>query len=145
VAETSTSVAFVDFAHSPSKLRATVKAVRLQFPDKKLIACMELHTFSSLTDEFLPQYADSMSEADVAFVYYNPEVLEQKRLAEITPEQVKQDFGGDNLTVFTDSESLQAALREQKYDNTALLFMSSGNFSGINLTELGKELLSCKQ
>ena len=105
---------------------------------------MELHTFSSLTSEFLPQYADSMAEADTAFVYYNPEVVEHKRLAEITPEQVKQAFGGDNLVVFTDSESLQAALREQKYDNAALLFMSSGNFSGINLTELGKELLRGK-
>ena len=144
VAETATSVAFVDFAHSPSKLWATVQAVRQQFPDKKLIACMELHTFSSLIDEFLPQYADSMAEADTAFVYYNPEVVEHKRLAEITPEQVKQAFGGDNLVVFTDSESLQAALREQKYDNAALLFMSSGNFSGINLTELGKELLRGK-
>jgi UDP-N-acetylmuramate: L-alanyl-gamma-D-glutamyl-meso-diaminopimelate ligase len=141
IAETATSVAFKDFAHSPSKLKATVKAVKHQYPDRKLVACMELHTFSSLTEDFLPQYADSMAEADVAFVYYNPEVIHHKRLKEINPEQVKSAFGGTNLTVYTDSEALQTKLRELNYDNSALLLMTSGNFSGVNLIEFAQELL----
>jgi len=145
IAETATSVAFKDFAHSPSKLKATVKAVKHQYPDRKLVACMELHTFSSLTEDFLPQYADSMAEADVAFVYYNPEVIHHKRLKEINPEQVKSAFGGTNLTVYTDSEALQTKLRELNYDNSALLLMTSGNFSGVNLIEFAQELLSRKQ
>jgi len=141
IVETSSSVAFKDFAHSPSKLKATVKAVKHQYPDRKLVACMELHTFSSLTEDFLPQYAGCMTEADVAFVYYNPEVIQHKRLKEIKPEQVQQAFGGTNLTVFTDSEELQAKLRELNYDNSALLLMTSGNFSGVNLIEFAEELL----
>lgn len=141
IVETSSSVAFKDFAHSPSKLKATVKAVKHQYPDRKLVACMELHTFSSLTEDFLPQYAGCMTEADVAFVYYNPEVIQHKRLKEIKPEQVQQAFGGTNLTVFTDSEALQAKLREFNYDNSALLLMTSGNFSGVNLIEFAEELL----
>ena len=141
IAETSKSIAFKDFAHSPSKLRATVKAVKHQFPDRKLIACMELHTFSSLTEEFLPQYSGCMDEADVAFVYYNPEVIQHKHLKNIDPEQVKLAFGGKNLTVFTDSEALQVKLRELNYDNSALLLMTSGNFSGVNLIDFANELL----
>jgi len=141
IAETQNSVAFKDFAHSPSKLKATVKAVKSQFPDRKLVACMELHTFSSLTGNFLPQYAGCMDEADLAFVYYNPDVILHKRLKEINPEQVKVAFGGNNLLVYTDSQALQQKLRELNYDNTALLLMTSGNFSGVNLIEFAKELL----
>jgi UDP-N-acetylmuramate: L-alanyl-gamma-D-glutamyl-meso-diaminopimelate ligase len=141
IAETPTSVAYKDFAHSPSKLKATVKAVKHQYPNRKLVACMELHTFSSLTEDFLPQYADCMAKADVAFVYYSPEVIQHKRLHEILPEQVKQAFGGNNITVFTDSVALQTKLRELNYDNSALLLMTSGNFSGVNLIEFANELL----
>jgi len=142
IVETGASVAFKDFAHSPSKLKATVKAVKHQYPKRKLIACMELHTFSSLTEEFLPQYAGCMDEADEAFVYYNPEVIHHKHLKDITPEQVRLAFGNKNLTVFTDSGALQKRLRELKYDHTALLLMTSGNFSGVNLKDFAKELLS---
>ncbi|MDD4971684.1 MAG: Mur ligase family protein [Paludibacter sp.] len=141
IGETSNSVAFKDFAHSPSKLKATVKAVKHQYPDRKLVACMELHTFSSLTEEFLPQYAGCMAEADIAFVYYNPEVILHKHLKDIDPEQVKLAFGGKNLTVFTDSEALQQALRKLNFDDSALLLMTSGNFSGVNLMEFANELL----
>jgi UDP-N-acetylmuramate: L-alanyl-gamma-D-glutamyl-meso-diaminopimelate ligase len=140
IAETLYSVAFKDFAHSPSKLRATVLAVHAQYPDRQLIACMELHTFSSLTEEFLPQYRDCMHEADVAFVYYNPEVVEHKRLNPIEPEQVKEAFGG-NVEIFTNSEKMQAALRKLNFENSALLLMSSGNFDGINLTDFATELI----
>jgi len=144
IAETTTSVAYKDFAHSPSKLRATVKAVKHQYPDRKLVACMELHTFSSLTEDFLPQYANCMAEADVAFVYFNPEVILHKHLKEIQPEQVKKAFGGSNLTVYTDSNALQQKLRELNYDNSVLLLMTSGNFSGVNLIEFANELLKSK-
>lgn len=141
IVETQNSVAFKDFAHSPSKLKATVHAVKNQYPERKLIACMELHTFSSLTDDFLPQYAGCMEQADVAFVYYNPEVIHHKRLKEINPEQVKQAFNKKNLEVFTDSQALQTKLRSLNYDNSALLLMTSGNFSGVNLIDFAKELL----
>jgi len=141
ISETNNSVAFKDFAHSPSKLKATVNAVKHQYPDRKLIACMELHTFSSLTEEFLPQYAGCMDEADVAFVYYNPEVIQHKHLKEIDPEQVRKAFGNKNLTVFTDSVALQQTLRKLNYDNSALLLMTSGTFSGVNLNEFANELL----
>jgi len=143
--ETPISVAYKDFAHSPSKLRATVKAVKHQYPDRKLVACMELHTFSSLTEDFLPQYAGCMDEADMAFVYYNPEVIQHKRLKEIQPEQVKKAFGGKNLLVFTDPVALQQKLNELNYDNSALLLMTSGNFSGLDLTDFATELLEKKQ
>ncbi|MHB9056960.1 MAG: UDP-N-acetylmuramate--L-alanine ligase [Paludibacteraceae bacterium] len=133
--------AFKDFAHSPSKLKATVKAVRKQYPDRKLIACMELHTFSSLTFDFLPQYAGSMKEADIAFVYFNPEVIHHKQLKELDPEKVKEAFGGNNLTVYTDTQKMQEALKSLNYENSVLLLMSSGNFSGINLIDFANELL----
>jgi len=142
IAETKSAVAFKDFAHSPSKLKATVHAVKSQCADRKLVACMELHTFSSLTEEFLPQYAGSMSEADVAYVYYNPETLKHKQLKEISPEQVKIAFGGNNVEVFTDAQLLQNKLKTLNYDNSALLLMTSGNFSGLDLIEFAKELLA---
>lgn len=141
IVQTSTSVAYKDFAHSPSKLKATVQAVRAQYPNKKLIACMELHTFSSLTHAFLKEYKDSMLEADMAFIYFSPKVIAHKGLQPIQPEDVKDAFGGENLEVYTDSAALQTKLRSLNYDDTALLLMTSGNFSGVNLIEFAKELL----
>ncbi|MBQ2519791.1 MAG: peptidoglycan synthetase [Paludibacteraceae bacterium] len=139
--ETETSVAYKDFAHSPSKLKATVNAVRERYPNKKLVAAMELHTFSSLMAEFLPQYKDCMAEADVAFVYFNPKVIEHKQLTPITKEEVRNAFGTKNVEVFTESEALQERLKGLNYKNTALLMMSSGTFDGINVKEFAKELL----
>ena len=141
ICETDTSVAYKDFAHSPSKLKATVNAVRERYPDKKLIACMELHTFSSLMADFLPQYKDCMAEADIAYVYFNPKVIEHKQLTPITKEEVRDAFGTKNVEVFTESEALQERLKSLNYDNTALLMMSSGTFDGINVKEFAKELL----
>lgn len=141
ICETETSVAYKDFAHSPSKLKATVNAVRERYPEKKLVACMELHTFSSLMADFLPQYKGCMAEADVAYVYFNPKVIEHKRLTPITVQEVQQAFGTDNVRVFTDSEALQAELRALDYHNTALLMMTSGTFDGIDIPTFAKELL----
>ena len=142
ICETETSVAYKDFAHSPSKLKATVNAVRERYPDKKLIACMELHTFSSLMADFLPQYKGCMAEADIAYVYFNPKVIEHKRLTPITTEEVKQAFGTDNIEVFTESLALQLRLQSLDYKNTALLMMSSGTFDGINVNEFAAQLLN---
>ena len=141
ICETENSVAYKDFAHSPSKLRATVNAVRERYPEKKLIAAMELHTFSSLMADFLPQYKGCMAEADVAYVYFNPKVIEHKRLAPITSEEVRTAFGTENVEVFTESEALQEKLRSLNYENTALLMMSSGTFDGINVKEFATSLL----
>ena len=140
--EIGTNVAYKDFAHSPSKLRATVNAVRERYPEKQLVAAMELHTFSSLMADFLPQYEGCMAQADVALVYFNPKVIEHKRLTPITAEEVQKAFGTENVEVFTDSQALQARLREIEYKNTALLMMSSGNFDGVNIPTFAKELIS---
>lgn len=139
--ETDDCTIFQDFAHSPSKLKATVAAVKEQYPSRILTACMELHTFSSLTADFLPEYKDSMSCADKAYVYYNPKTIEHKHLKEITPEQVKEAFGGNIVEVFTDSSLLVDRLHEIKFCNHNLLMMSSGNFDGVNLKSLALELL----
>ena len=142
ICETETSVAYKDFAHSPSKLKATINAVRERYPEKKLIACMELHTFSSLMADFLPQYKDCMAEADVAYVYFNPKVIEHKRLTPITAEEVREAFGTKNVEVFTESQVLQMRLQSLDYSNTALLMMSSGTFDGINVNEFCVKLLN---
>lgn len=141
IAETDTCVAYKDFAHSPSKLKATINAVRERYPDKQLVACMELHTFSSLMADFLPQYNGCMAEADKAFVYFNPKVIEHKKLTPITKEAVRDAFGTKNVEVFTESAALQERLKEIDYRNVALLMMSSGTFDGINVKEFAKELI----
>ena len=139
------NVAYKDFAHSPSKLRATVDAVRERYPDKRLVACMELHTYSSLMADFLPQYKDCMAQADVALVYFNPKVIEHKHLSPIHAEDVKRAFGTDNVEVFTDSQALQARLRQLEYRNTALLMMTSGTFDGIDIPAFARELIGKKK
>ena len=141
ICETADCVAYKDFAHSPSKLKATVNAVRERYPEKKLVAAMELHTFSSLMADFLPQYKGCMAEADVAYVYFNPKVIEHKRLTPITKEEVRDAFGTKNVEVFTESEALQAQLKSLDYTNTVLLMMSSGTFDGINVKLFAEELL----
>lgn len=133
---------YLDFAHSPSKLKATTKAVKDQFPSRELIACMELHSFSSLKEDFLPQYQGSMEMADIAYVYFNPHTSEHKRLAPLTPEMVKDAFGGKNITVFTDTEELKSGLLALNWQNKNLLLMSSGNFSGINFKEFAQQIIA---
>lgn len=136
------SAMYKDFAHSPSKLKATTQAVKKQFPDRKLIACMELHTFSSLTEEFLKEYKDSMELADDAIVYFNSHTIAHKKLKPITEEQVRKAFGGNNVRVITDTQVLQDELLKINFDNKNLLMMSSGNFDGIDFKELGEKLIS---
>ncbi|MCL4857146.1 MAG: peptidoglycan synthetase, partial [Flavobacteriales bacterium] len=141
IAKNDKTAVYKDFAHSPSKLKATTAAVKQQYPNRKLIACMELHTFSSLNKTFLAEYHNSMKTADEAYVYYSNHTLEHKKLATITPDEVKQAFGSKNVTVYNNSEDLFSLLKSKNWDNSVLLLMSSGNFDGINLNEFGKGLV----
>jgi UDP-N-acetylmuramate: L-alanyl-gamma-D-glutamyl-meso-diaminopimelate ligase len=141
VFESKTSVFYKDFAHSPSKLKATTAAVKEQFPERKLIACMELHTFSSLNEKFLLEYKDAMKAADEAIVYFNPHTIAHKKLKEITEEQILNAFGaGSNLKVYTDASILKKHLLKTNTSNSNLLMMSSGTFDGLDFNELAKEI-----
>lgn len=131
---------FYDFAHSPSKLAATTAAVKKQFPGRRLIAVMELHTFSSLKKEFLPQYEGTMNQADEAYVFFNPGVIAHKRLDPVTKEDVVRAFGKPGLNVFTDVAELFNLLLDKKWQDQNLLVMTSGNFSGTDLNELAKKI-----
>lgn len=142
VAKSDDCSVYKDFAHSPSKLTATIDAVREQFPNRKLVACMELHTFSSLSEGFLKQYANCMDKADVAVVYYSPAAVAHKKLPPISKKAVFSAFGRDDLLVFDDSDELQQYLMTSEWNKSVLLLMSSGNFDGINLNEFGKKIVS---
>ncbi len=130
---------FQDFAHSPSKLTATTKAVKEQFASRKVIACMELHTFSSLRKEFLPLYDGAMNAADEALVYFSEAVVAHKKLEPLSVEEVQKAFGG-RVKVVTETQKVLDFVHEQVGPNTTLLMMSSGNFDGINYNQLGEEL-----
>ena len=127
---------FLDFAHSPSKVRATVKAVKNQYPSRMLIACLELHTFSSLSENFLAQYFETMSDADVVWVYYNPETIKHKKLTSFEPEAVFKAFGAPNMEVFTDSDAIHQKIKTTNWHDKNLLIMSSGNFNGIDFGKM---------
>jgi len=133
VKKTSDQIIFRDFAHSPSKLTATISAAREQFPDRKIVACMELHTFSSLSENFLEQYSGSMSDADVPAVYFNPQTIAHKKLPPITIEQVKHAFADSRIRVFTDPAQLSDIIKENFKGPSVLLMMSSGTFDGIQI------------
>lgn len=132
---------FKDFAHSPSKLEATIQAVKAQFPDRKLIACIELHTFSSLNKDFLAQYAGTMDQADEAIVFIDKKTFEQKKMEPYQQKTVKEAFAKHDLTFFDDPEQLLTQLKNIKLVNANLLMMSSGNFGGIDLVELKNNIL----
>ncbi len=144
VAKNDNSLVYKDFAHSPSKLKATIAAVREQYPDKHLVACMELHTFSSLTESFLAQYAGAMDDADEAIVYFSPEAIALKKLPPIQPQMIMKAFARPDLSVFDDSEDLKKRLLNLPMQNAVLLMMSSGNFNGINVNELGEKIISLR-
>ena len=131
---------FKDFAHSPSKLKATTDAVKQQFHEKPLLACMELHTFSSLNAAFLDEYKGCMNTADRAIVYYNPHTVAHKKLNEITPEQVKAAFDREDLIVFNDSAKMLDYLKQNIQAREIILMMTSGNFDGIKMEDLPLQL-----
>ncbi len=136
VKKTETSAIYKDFAHSPSKLKATSSAMKKQFKERELVACMELHTFSSLSDEFLKQYRGCMDEPDTAIVYFSPEAIAHKKLEPITKTQVHSAFGREDLLVFTNSEVFEKYLKSLDWKNQNLLMMSSGNFDGLKINNL---------
>jgi UDP-N-acetylmuramate: L-alanyl-gamma-D-glutamyl-meso-diaminopimelate ligase len=136
------TVIYKDFAHSPSKLKATVNAMKRQFKEEALVAVMELHTFSSLNKDFLEQYSDSMAEADIPVVFYDKETFEQKKMPALEQSFVKNAFNDKRLNIFTDRNSLEAFLLKQEWKNTNLLLMTSGNYAGMNIDELAKKILS---
>ncbi|MBE0641324.1 MAG: peptidoglycan synthetase, partial [Bacteroidales bacterium] len=129
-------ILFRDFAHAPSKLRATVKAARQQFQARKLIACFELHTFSSLNREYLRHYHDSLDPADHAAVFYHPDTFVHKRLPAFSMEEVKEAFGRHDLQVIHDPGQLFAWLKGLPLDQANVLLMSSGDFHGLDLNDL---------
>jgi len=138
-ADESTNV-YKDFAHSPSKLKATIEAVKSQFTDRKLIACIELHTFSSLNKDFLKEYAGSMDKADDAIVFIDLKSFEQKRMEPFSESDVQEAFSNPHLKFFNDAAKLKAYLLSQNYKDTNLLMMSSGNYAGFDLPELANSL-----
>ena len=133
---------YKDFAHSPSKLKATTLALKKQFPNRTLIACMELHTFSSLNLDFLELYKNTMSAADTAYVYFNKETIRHKRLDDFSKNDVYNAFGSSNVKVFTSSKDLEKELYSKKWLNSNLLMMSSGNFDGLDFKELGVKIIN---
>jgi UDP-N-acetylmuramate: L-alanyl-gamma-D-glutamyl-meso-diaminopimelate ligase len=140
IAEGKGKVAYKDFAHSPSKVSATTKAVKNQYPDRKLIACLELHTYSSLNAEFLKEYQNALDAADVAVVFYSPDAVKIKQLEEVTYDQIAQSFQREDLVIYTNPADFKNFLFSQNFDNSALLLMSSGNYGGLNFDEV-KELM----
>jgi len=140
IRESGKNILFSDFAHAPSKVKATIGAVAERYPDRKIVACLELHTYSSLNIAFLPQYRDTMSKASSAFVYFSPHAVELKRLSPLNPEAVADAFGS-NVKVFSDASLLFSEMKKLKEDGTIYLLMSSGNFDGYDLNRLAGELV----
>lgn len=140
IGEGNNSIAFKDFAHSPSKVEATTNAVKAQFPDKTLVACLELHTFSSLNADFLKEYKGTLDAADVAVVFYSPHAVKVKKLEEITEGQIADAFENDHLIIYTNPVDFKSFLFSQNFENTALLLMSSGTYGGLDFEEI-KDLM----
>ncbi len=140
IGEGKNCIAFKDYAHSPSKVAATTKAVKEQYPNRKLIACLELHTYSSFNPEFLKGYRGSLDAADSAIVFYLPESVKIKRLKEVSPSQIAMAFERDDLHIFTNAPELKNYLVSLNYKDAVLLLMSSGNYGGLDLNLLKKAI-----
>ncbi|NRR93040.1 peptidoglycan synthetase [Winogradskyella undariae] len=136
IAESKTSIAYKDFAHSPSKVEATTKAVKEQYSNRTLVACLELHTYSSLNAEFLKEYKGALDAADVAVVFYSPHAVEIKKLEEVSKEQIANAFQRDDLIICTNPEEFKDFLFSQNFNNKSLLLMSSGNYGGLDFDEV---------
>ncbi len=140
IAENDSTVVFKDFAHSPSKVEATTKAVKSQYNDRFVLACLELHTYSSLNADFLKEYKGALTSADKAVVFYSPEALKIKRMENISEDQIKSAFERDDLIVYTNPTEFKEFLFNQDFENSVLLLMSSGNYGGLNFNKF-KELI----
>ena len=140
LAQNNQTVIFKDFAHSPSKVLATTNSVKTQFKDKTLLACLELHTYSSLNADFLKEYKGALDQADKAVVFYSPNAVAIKKLEKVTENQIFEAFNRDDLIVFTNPKEFQEYLFAQNLGNTALLLMSSGNYGGLEFDKLIKKV-----
>ena len=140
LSESDGNVLFKDFAHSPSKVKATTLAVREQYPDKTLVACLELHTYSSLNADFLKLYENSLSEADIAAVFYSPKAVAIKQLESLTKEQIAAAFGRKDLKIFTEPTDFGDFIAGLHLNNMAILMMSSGNYGGLDLNLLKERI-----
>lgn len=136
IAENDQTVVYKDFAHSPSKVEATTNAVKEQYQDRKLLACLELHTYSSLNENFLKEYVGSLDKADEAVVFYSPHAVQIKRLKEVSEEQIAKAFKRDDLLIYTDPKAFKEFLFNKDLTDTALLLMSSGNYGGLDFDEV---------
>lgn len=136
LAEGPSSVVYKDFAHSPSKVAATTRAVKEQYPERKLIAYLELHTYSSFEPEFLKGYKGALNAADIATVFYLPESVAIKKLDPVSPQQISEAFECDDLNVFTEASAFRDFVFEQEYADSVVLLMSSGNYGGLDLEEV---------
>jgi UDP-N-acetylmuramate: L-alanyl-gamma-D-glutamyl-meso-diaminopimelate ligase len=140
LARSASTNVYRDFAHAPSKVKATMDAVKQQFPDRKLIAALELHTYSSLNEKFMNEYKGAMDAADSAAVFYSQHALELKRLPSLPKERVIEGFGKQDLKVFNNKEELEHWLIGQSYDGANLLLMSSGNYDGVDVTTFAHQI-----
>ncbi|HEX3024404.1 MAG TPA: Mur ligase family protein [Chitinophagaceae bacterium] len=131
-----------DFAHAPSKVKATIDAVKQQYPDRKLIGILELHTYSSLNENFMSEYNGAMHKADVAVVFYSKHALELKRMPELPKEKVAAGFAKENLIVLNDKNELWDWLQQQNYSDANLVLMSSGNYDGLDMLTFAKQITS---
>ena len=136
IAESSETVIFKDFAHSPSKVKATTEAVKKQYAQREVIACLELHTYSSLNAEFLSEYQGALDKADKAVVFYSPHAVKIKQLDEVTTAQIGAAFGREDLIIFTNPSEFKAFLFGQNLEQTAVILMSSGNYGGLDFEEV---------
>lgn len=134
--ENDNTVIFKDFAHSPSKVKATSDAVKEQYGSRRVLTCLELHTYSSLNANFLKEYKNALDAADEAVVFYSPHAVKIKRLEEVTKEQIAAAFQRDDLIIYTDPKEFKDFLFSQNLDNTALLLMSSGDYGGLDFEEV---------
>ncbi|NVJ89215.1 MAG: peptidoglycan synthetase [Flavobacteriaceae bacterium] len=140
IAENNSTVIFKDFAHSPSKVSATTKAVKEQYKHRKVVACLELHTYSSLNAEFLNQYKGALDNADEAIVFYSPHAVKIKQLEEVTEEQIAKAFERNDLKIFTNPKAFKEYLFDLNFESSAIILMSSGNYGGLDFDEL-KQLI----
>ena len=140
IAESPRAVAYKDYAHSPSKVKATTEALKNQYPSRELIACLELHTYSSLNPDFLKEYKGALDAADKAVVFYSPHAVEIKKLQPISEKQIAESFEREDLIIFTDPTGFKEFLFNQNFEDKSLLLMSSGDYGGLNFNELKKYL-----
>ncbi|QTE22250.1 UDP-N-acetylmuramate--L-alanine ligase [Polaribacter cellanae] len=136
IAESNATVIFKDFAHSPSKVSATTNAIKNQYNNRTVLACLELHTYSSLNAEFLSEYKGALDKADVAVVFYSPDAVKIKQLEEVTKEQIAKAFERDDLIIYTNPQEFKAFLFNRDLENTAVVLMSSGNYGGLDFEEV---------